>query len=1457
MSTDATSATAQQAITPDGGYIYGKFVEIFLDGAEWMDLQKLQGNVAENFTLQATTWEGGVQTISLGALDGGWTGSGTFEIQLNGGLYPQTVSVGYASGDSVSNILDDARQILETRVPVKEVFINSNGELEIELWASMGGTVSAYTTSGFTEQPVVSPSTQSVTQGTPYTIGVEEVWASEDSLLFVLDTADANYTQNLQHWSDGLLSSTDFQLTSNAVQFFDGYTDVSLPQFQVDLANVFSTHSIGSERYSIPTSGNAEDVLDFFVADDTWIDNLILEDGIWAQESPMFMTFSGNQVNVTSFSTNGSAFYGLDDFTPEAIGWIESNQPTAESDTLEHLYVMEHWSLSGLAQEALSQFNLDAFHPLVTAPTSVSVTGGLSTVTVQDDLHGLVDGDYVIIKDGSITDGKMFGGIEYAPALLGYFEVDVTDDNSFTFQARESFTSSETTVSLNTIDPHLNFVYAKTVENEVYDQIFDAVIDSMMGQVSYFAEVSGSVVSSDGVLTFGPQPLETVYASLTGNVSVADWSPGSTNPVYTNELITSNFGLLKLLDAGLHDPSDTQGFMLATGLLSPHGINGGNGDDLLFVGGSYMPQYSSFGEPPAPIQYVPGGSGNDTLILLGQPSDYSLTTVSRLLLDTYEFIDATVESTSRLVTISHADTTLSEFFNGPVQGDLVEVVRPGVVEVGNPTFYVQDGVYEAVVEDFYVTPGTGWTLKFVLPEGVSLDGWGQDLDLVRLSYASVLDLNLTNSDGAFSFPLGAVAPPLGAVAPPIETYVLAGKDTNSFDMSSELFSTVVATTELRLFNIEKIQFVSDWPEGPVAPIVTEPEEIDLGYLPRNDIKIKQLGTDDSVITEIPEVVGETNVLRVLDATGRSNIVIDSALGEVYDYSAESFGGYSIGPFGGYVVSGSDVAFLGDSDLSEIVVVEGAGTNLNFALSGESFSTDYGDGLFDAGETGGHLNAIAFTGQTHGINIDLSVTNDEGYASFTNGQTATPDLLEGLVRGARAVIGSTQDDVITGLYYETSILSGGGGNDSITGGLGDDWIIVGGESTAVGGAGDDIIVDWGASTLTGGAGKDSFFLGANKHVDSGSTLTHLADFEFAADGGSRPGRSSSWEDRVGVSLSVTALNAMGVFGTSSTAEGGETLSARDYQALRNAIDFEVTEVTPSETDRVDVVIHLDAPDGVYSPTGTTKVILASFTVDTSGLSASEAVNVFTLPDSPLAVGADNFSIPGKLDIFDLFMYPGLDGGSDFDLTSYGEGLTEKTILGSQDPLFDGSPQSNFAIADDFVFLRLSMERSDANTVRPDFPPQVPAGAPLTLFARNDSGVEIAAKFEGSNANETFVGGALKDEYRFVKETFFRDDTTVDPVQSFGRDLVVERNSFRNDTGVRDVISAKDLDVSDAVFARTEIGREGEVSLSVTWGEGSGLNAGDVSVLRQYSNISSMFRVEDIELSDDGAAATTTT
>ena len=133
----------------------------------------------------------------------------------------------------------------------------------------------------------------------------------------------------------------------------------------------------------------------------------------------------------------------------------------------------------------------------------------------------------------------------------------------------------------------------------------------------------------------------------------------------------------------------------------------------------------------------------------------------------------------------------------------------------------------------------------------------------------------------------------------------------------------------------------------------------------------------------------------------------------------------------------------------------------------------------------------------------------------------------------------------------------------------------------------------------------------------------------------------------------------------------------------------------------------------------------------------------------------------------------------------------------------------------------------------------------LFARAND-LSTIFELEPLNTDTVVIGGAIDDEYRFAAATQPEDPEAPEAPDAddvFETSLIIDRGSI----GSRDVINLGDLTVDDVDFSRIQIGKEGEVSLGISWAGVTGFNDGDIEVAYQYSSLTSRFRIEDVELS----------
>ena len=273
----------------------------------------------------------------------------------------------------------------------------------------------------------------------------------------------------------------------------------------------------------------------------------------------------------------------------------------------------------------------------------------------------------------------------------------------------------------------------------------------------------------------------------------------------------------------------------------------------------------------------------------------------------------------------------------------------------------------------------------------------------------------------------------------------------------------------------------------------------------------------------------------------------------------------------YAAMGNDTVYGGTGDDK---IYGGAGNDLIYGDSGND--TLYGgvgvDQLFGGsgndvfvlsdplegdtitgGETGSDFDSIDLSGQTSGVNVQLT-GNEAGTVTAGGAATTSFSQIEGFTLTA-------QNDVFNGSASSAAItLDSGAGNDSITGGAGNDAITAGdgddtvaagaGNDTVYGGAGEDVLDGGigndilyggaGNDTLTGGDGvdliyggadRDVIFGGAGDTVDGGSTGDDYDVLDLRAYG--HPGTNIIFDPLDHKSGTVEFLDANGaVTGTMS-------------------------------------------------------------------------------------------------------------------------------------------------------------------------------------------------------------------------------------------------------------------------------------------------------------------------------------
>ncbi|WP_454714941.1 hypothetical protein [Caulobacter segnis] len=225
----------------------------------------------------------------------------------------------------------------------------------------------------------------------------------------------------------------------------------------------------------------------------------------------------------------------------------------------------------------------------------------------------------------------------------------------------------------------------------------------------------------------------------------------------------------------------------------------------------------------------------------------------------------------------------------------------------------------------------------------------------------------------------------------------------------------------------------------------------------------------------------------------------------YNLTVDLSLGVSLGAFGRDTLSGIERVLGGMG--SDTLKAGAVGVTLVGGMGGDSLYSGAGDDTLDGGDgddifylgagadkvTGGAGNdTVNFVADATALNIDLSSLWAGGqYAS--GGLTITGVEFLGSVTG-----GAMNDTVVVGdAYTGATALSGGSGDDRLTGGGGSDTITGGvGDDVLNGGGGRDFITGGaGSDTLSGGAGDDALIMDASdRAIDGGAGLDSLS-FEW--------------------------------------------------------------------------------------------------------------------------------------------------------------------------------------------------------------------------------------------------------------------------------------------------------------------------------------------------------------------------
>ncbi|MDB6453348.1 Hint domain-containing protein [Falsirhodobacter sp. 20TX0035] len=226
-----------------------------------------------------------------------------------------------------------------------------------------------------------------------------------------------------------------------------------------------------------------------------------------------------------------------------------------------------------------------------------------------------------------------------------------------------------------------------------------------------------------------------------------------------------------------------------------------------------------------------------------------------------------------------------------------------------------------------------------------------------------------------------------------------------------------------------------------------------------------------------------DILDYSSSAGGVNVSLLSALPTGGDAAGDT-----IGLFEGVIGSDQNDTLTGNATANVLFGVEGddtlTGNDGNDTLTGgagnDSIAAGTGDDSILGGEGadtiagGAGIDTLDHSASAAGVSVDLS-------GGVGTGGTAQGDV----VTGVEVVLGSAQDDALTGTGAAETLVGGAGGDtligaggaDSLSGGDGDD--------VASGGAGADLVQgDAGRDTLDGGEGRDTVSGGDDADVLQG-------------------------------------------------------------------------------------------------------------------------------------------------------------------------------------------------------------------------------------------------------------------------------------------------------------------------------------------------------------------------------------
>lgn len=294
----------------------------------------------------------------------------------------------------------------------------------------------------------------------------------------------------------------------------------------------------------------------------------------------------------------------------------------------------------------------------------------------------------------------------------------------------------------------------------------------------------------------------------------------------------------------------------------------------------------------------------------------------------------------------------------------------------------------------------------------------------------------------------------------------AGDDNHDFERTSELeaqeiydggddfdtlifradFGNSVSTYDLRIAS-SVINFESFWFEGSSGGILLQMSQTQWNVNAFSEIVLRSFDTEAPVI----EIFADST--DVLDLSGVNlSVQFGNVTEASFSISGDAQGNSVVGSqFADVLLGGAGEDYLN-------------GSGGNDRLEGGTFSDNLFGGTGEDVLIGGSGNDVIdgwtgydtalYTGLSSGVTVDLQVTS----AQDTGGGG-----IDTLVR-IENLVGSSQDDVLTG-NFNRNRLEGGDGDDTLSG--------MGQNDTLIGGAGNDTLNGGtGADTLVGGAGEDT-------------------------------------------------------------------------------------------------------------------------------------------------------------------------------------------------------------------------------------------------------------------------------------------------------------------------------------------------------------------------------------------------